>query len=168
MFIETHRSSRNELSTLDEQDKLKEFSIHSHIPDIFGTGNVSYWVENFIKFRHGHLFRAEDRFCNKIIKCPQEVEVLNRVKQIPCRKILSRTYGHENKRSPFVGRKREREREREREFRSCICFDQKVTFIQINERTYQSRNLISVIQNSLKFSLPLVFYTLVRNGRVCV
>jgi len=67
------------------------------------------------------LFRAEDRFCNKIIKCPQEVEVLNRVKQIPCRKILSRTYGHENKRSPFVGRKRERERERERE-NSAVAF----------------------------------------------
>jgi len=50
------------------------------------VGYVSYWVENFIKFRHSHLFHAEDRFCNKIMKCPQEVEVLNRVKQIPCRK----------------------------------------------------------------------------------
>ena len=28
--------------------------------------DVSYWVQNFIKFRHSHLFRAQDRFVTKL------------------------------------------------------------------------------------------------------
>jgi hypothetical protein len=44
------------------------------------------------------------------------------------------------------------------ENRGSIYFAQKVTFIQINEHTNQSRNLISVIQNSLQLLVPLVLW----------
>jgi hypothetical protein len=73
----------------------------------------------------------------------REIEGLNSVKHILFGEILSLASRIGNKRWNFeggVGRGGT-----EAVNRGCVYFAQKVTFIQINEHTNQSRNLISVI-----------------------
>jgi hypothetical protein len=90
----------------------------------------------------------------------REIEGLNSVKQILCREILSLASRQANKRSVF------RWGGTEAVNRGCVYFAQKVTFIQINEHTNQSRNLISVIQNSLQLLQPLALFPVRMLGKL--
>jgi hypothetical protein len=91
----------------------------------------------------------------------QEIEGLNSVKHIRYREISSCESRQANKGSGFRGGGGT-----EAENRGCIYFAQKVTFIQINEHTNQSRNLISVIQNSLQLLMLLFLFPVRKLGKV--